>query len=96
MLQVLDEHRAINKPLDFMGEQGEKSEVTLFNRVILSVVLTEREVVEVLLVRTCILQGVQGSPPEICVGDLCERLLDHTGVQALEWAAQEFQPCCII
>jgi len=78
MFQVLNKHRAINKSLDFMGEQGEKSEVALFNRVILSVVLAEREVVELLLVGACILQGVQGSPPQVCVGDLRERLLEHT------------------
>lgn len=78
MLQVLNKHGAINESLDFMGEQGKKSEVTLFNRMILSVVLAEREVIELLLVRARILQGVQGSPPQVCVGDLRERLLEHT------------------
>lgn len=78
MLQVLDKSGAFDESWDFMGEQGKESEVALFDRVILSVGLAEREVVEALLVGARILEGVQGSPPQVGVRDLRERLLKHT------------------
>jgi len=78
MLQVLDESGAFDEPRDFMGEQGQESEVAFLDRVVLSVGLAEREVVEALLVGARILQGVQGSPPQVGVSDLSERLLKHT------------------
>ena len=59
-----------------MGEQGEKSEVTLFNRVILSIVLAEREVVELLLIGARILQRVQCSSLQICILNGCERAFE--------------------
>lgn len=78
MIQVLDKSGTFNESWDFMGEQGEESEVVLFDRVILPVSLAEREVVEALLVGARILQGVQGSPPQVGIRDLRERLLEHT------------------